>query len=153
MRLSRPYLGGAAGSDPNGFADAQIESFRRDYETLVSGVRARAPSAKIVVANLPNLASAVYTQGTPLPVRQLIQKLSVGFSTQAINPMATQNVVVVDLLCNPAIHDVALYAPDGMHGNDAGYALVADEMYKGVTQSGYPPPPSSCPEMTVVPPL
>jgi lysophospholipase L1-like esterase len=145
--------GGAAGSDTNGFLNSQIQAFGSDYDKLIRGVRERAPSAKIVVANLPNFASAVYVQSVPADVLRVFQRLSVGFSTEAINKLTSQGVVVVDFLCNSAGYNRSFYAADGFHANDTGYAFMADEVLKAVNQPNYPAPQASCPEMTLVPPL
>jgi len=40
---------GAGGSDPAAFIDQKVSAFRNEYATLLSGIRARAPSARIVV--------------------------------------------------------------------------------------------------------
>jgi lysophospholipase L1-like esterase len=143
--------GGAAGADVRGFLDSQIRAFGSNFDRLLSGVRNRVPSAKIVVANLPNFAWVLYT--SPLETRQMFQRLSIGFSTEVINKLTTQGVIVVDVLCNSRGYDSTFVAGDGFHANDAGYAFFADEMYKAITQSSYPAPQASCPEMTLLPPL
>jgi lysophospholipase L1-like esterase len=145
--------GGAGGADTRGFLDAQIRAFGIDYDLLLSGVRSRAPSAKLVVANLPNLSWALYTQSSSFETRQMIQRLSVGFSTEVINKLTTQGVIVVDFLCNSRGYDVTFFASDGFHANDKGYAFLADEVFTAITQSSYPAPRESCPEMTLMPPL
>lgn len=44
------------GEDPLPFVDQQIRQFAADYQTLLQAVRARAPQARLAVANLPNFA-------------------------------------------------------------------------------------------------
>ena len=43
------------------YIDGQIRQFASDYKQLVSIVRDRAPNARLVILNLPNLAGLPYT--------------------------------------------------------------------------------------------
>ena len=104
------------------------------------------------MANLPNFAAIPMSAGYPLDRKQLLQKVSVGFSTQVINPLAGQGIAVVDLLCDGRFTSRSYFSSDGFHPNDAGYAVMAAEMMKAITSSSYPAPQSSCGAMTVVPP-
>ena len=47
---------GAGGSDQTAYINSQIDAFREEFATLIGDVRNRAPSARIVVLNLPNMA-------------------------------------------------------------------------------------------------
>ena len=58
--------GGAGGSDPNGFIDAQVRAFGTDYTTLLAGIRARAGSPRIVILNVPNAAGLPFLAGASL---------------------------------------------------------------------------------------
>lgn len=144
--------GGAGGADPWSFIDQQIKAFGTEYAALVSGIRDRAPGARIVVANLPNFAAIPMTGGYTLLEKQLAQKISVGFSTQVINPLAGQGIPVVDLLCNARFADPGIFSADGFHPNDAGYAVLAAEMMRAITATSFAPPAASCGQMQVVPP-
>jgi lysophospholipase L1-like esterase len=141
---------GAGGNDPSGYVDAQVRAFANDYQTLVRGIRSRSPNAWIVVANLPNLAGAPFTAGYSAIAKQYMQRISVGFTTQAINPLASQSIPVVDLMCDARSYVPGNYSADGFHPNDAGYANIAAEFVKAITTSGYPAPRSSCAQMTLV---
>ncbi len=143
---------GAGGGDPLAYADQQIRAFGTDFATLLKGIRDRAPQARIVVANLPNFAGIPMHAGRSLEEKQLLQRISVGFSTQAINPLAGQGVAVVDLLCDGRFTSGSYFSSDGFHPNDAGYAAMAAEMMKAITSSSHPAPQGSCAAMTVVPP-
>lgn len=144
---------GRGGSDPIGYANTQIRAFAADYQALVGGIRSRAPNAWIVVANLPNFAGLPYTSGYSTQAKQLVQKLSVGFTTQAINPLVSQSVAVVDLMCDARSYQAGTYSPDGFHPNDNGYAFMASEFVKAITSAGYPAPQASCAQMTLVAPI
>ncbi|MEN9223104.1 MAG: GDSL-type esterase/lipase family protein, partial [Thermostichus sp. BF3_bins_97] len=76
------------GGDPFSFIDRQIEQFAADYQTLLQGIRARAPQARIVVANLPNFALIPLGQQQPGSVRQLLATVSLGLSQRVINPLS-----------------------------------------------------------------
>ena len=122
---------GAAGSPrPNAYIDAQVAAFAEDYRELVGIVRGRAPSARIVVLNLPNFAGVPFAVGRPTRDRQWLQRLSVGFSVQGANTLVGLNVTVVDLLCNSRSYQASTYSSDGFHPNDTGYAYIADETIK-----------------------
>jgi lysophospholipase L1-like esterase len=135
---------GAGGSDPNGYIDQQVAKFASDYAALVRGVRDRAPSARVIALNLPNLAGAPYTAGFTAAQRRYMQRISVGFSQQGANALASQGVVVVDLLCDSRSYDRANYSSDGFHPNDAGYAFMASEVVQAVRTAAFPPPQADC---------
>jgi lysophospholipase L1-like esterase len=147
--LAAAVGGGAGGSNPEAWLDAQIQAFAADYRSLIQGIRQRAPSATIVVANLPNFAGMPFTAGYAPDHRQLVQRISVDLDLQAINPLAGQGVAVVDMLCDPRSYDPVTYSSDGFHPGDAGYAYMASEMLEALGGS-YPAPSSSCASMTIV---
>lgn len=92
-------VSGASNGNPRGYVDDQVRQFATEMAALVDGIRARAPSARIVIANLPNFAGTPFTDGYTLDQRRALQQISVGFSREAINPLASKpNVAVVDLL-------------------------------------------------------
>ena len=90
----------AGGPNPDAFVNQQVANFRNDYTALVTGIKSKAPGARIVVANLPNFAGLPYASGFSRTQKLWLQKISVGFSTLAINPLTSQGVLVVDLLCS-----------------------------------------------------
>jgi lysophospholipase L1-like esterase len=140
---------GAGGSDPSGYIDRQAKAFGADYATLVAGIRARAPKARIVALNVPNVAGLPYFTGAPLAERQAQQRLSVAFTTTVVNPLTSQGVTVVDAMCDARSYVPSNYSTD-FHPNDAGYAYIAGEVVSAITSSSYPAPRSSCPPMTLV---
>ncbi len=144
---------GAAGTtNVRTYIDAQIAAFGADYDRLVKGVQERAPSAFIVILNMPNLAGLPFSSGYGTPRRQLLQAVSVGFSREA-NRRAGTGVVVVDLMCDPTIYERTRYSSDGFHPNDAGYAYLAENKLLPVVNGGSSSPSSSCAQMTLVPNL
>jgi lysophospholipase L1-like esterase len=142
--------GGAGGSDPLGYIDAQIRAFGADYANLLSGIRAIAPSARIVALNVPNMAGLPYLSGDSLQKRQAAQRAAVGMTTQVVNPLTAQGVIVVDLMCDGRSYVPSNYSSDGLHPNDPGYAFIASEVVRAISGS-YPTPQSSCGPMTIVP--
>ena len=141
--------GGAGGSDQNAYINSQIDAFAQEYATLINLVRDRAPSARIVVVNLPNMAGMPRNLPFPLPQRRAQQLLSVGISTRAINTHASSGIVVVDLLCDARSYQAATYSTDGFHPSDTGYAWMAAEIVAAAT-TGYRAPASSCSQTTIV---
>jgi lysophospholipase L1-like esterase len=142
--------GGAGGSDPAGFIDAQVRAFGADYSTLVNGIRSHAGSARIVVLNVPNLAGLPFLAGGPLNQRQAAQRAAVGMTRSVVNPLTAQGIAVVDLMCDPRTYVGSNYSSDGFHPNDSGYAFIAGEVVKAATSPAYPAPGGSCPQMTLV---
>ena len=115
--------------------------------TLISGIRARAGSARIIVLNLPNLAAMPYLATASLAQKQAAQRASVRMTTTAINTQ--QGVTVIDLMCDSRFYQSSIYSSDGFHPNDAGYAIIGAEVVTAVTSSSYPAPRSSCAQMTL----
>jgi len=143
--------GGAGGSDQAGFVDGQVRAFGADYATLLNGIRSRAPSARIIVLNLPNLGALPYLAGASAQQRQAAQRASVGITTTVTNPLTSQNVTVIDLMCDARAYQSSNYFSDGFHPNDAGYAFIAGEVVRAITSSTYPAPRASCGQMSAVP--
>jgi lysophospholipase L1-like esterase len=135
---------GAGGSDPAGFIDQKVVAFAADYATLLDGVRSRAPRARIIVLNVPNLAGAPYLAAASLLQKQAAQRASVRM-TAAINTLPS--VSVIDLMCDRRFYQPSVFSSDGFHPNDAGYAIVGAELARAVTSSSYPAPAGSCPQM------
>ena len=99
---SSAALGGAAGgTDQVGYINSQIQAFGPDFATLVRTVRERAPGARLVVLNLPNMAGMPLLANASMQQRRAEQMLSVGMTTHVINPPAAKGVLVVDLMCDP----------------------------------------------------
>lgn len=142
---------GAGGADPWSYIDQQVKAFGGEYTTMISRIRDRVPSARIVVVNLPNFAAIPMTSGYTLEEKQMMQKISVGMSTQVINPLASQGIPVVDLLCNGQFANASIFSADGFHPNDAGYAILAAETMKAIASAGVATAASSCAQMTAVP--
>jgi lysophospholipase L1-like esterase len=139
---------GFGGSDPNGYMNTEIQHFGRDMTTLVTGVKSKAPSARIVILNLPNLAGLPYASGYTLAQKQGLQKIAVGFSAQ-INTMTAQGALVVDLMCDANFYQSSTFSSDGFHPNDAGYAYLASIVYPVATTGQASQPKTSCAQMTL----
>jgi hypothetical protein len=93
--------GGAGGTDQVGYINSQIQAFGQDFATLVRTVRERAPGARLVVVNLPNMAGMPRHANASIQQRRAEQMLSVGMTTQVINAQAASGVLVVDMMCDP----------------------------------------------------
>ena len=143
--------GGAGGSDPNAYIDAQVKAFGADYTTLLAGIRAAAGSPRIVILNVPNAAGLPFLAGKDLVQRQAAQRAAVGMSKTVVNALASSSVTIVDLMCDARSYAATNYSSDGLHPNDAGYAFISSEVVKAITSSAYPGPQNSCSGMTIVP--
>jgi lysophospholipase L1-like esterase len=143
--------GGAGGGDPNGYMDTQVRAFGTDYATLIGGIKARAGSPRIIALNVPNAAGLPYLATASLAQRQAAQRIAVGMTRSVVNALTTQNVTVIDLMCDVRSYVASNYSSDGLHPNDAGYAFIAAEVVRAITSTSYPSPQSSCSAMTIVP--
>jgi lysophospholipase L1-like esterase len=141
---------GAGGADPAGFVDRQVQAFGADYATLLNGIRGNAPSARIIALNLPNMAGLPYLASASPAQRQAAQRAAVGMTTTVINALTGQNILIVDLMCDPRAYQTANYSSDGLHPNDAGYAFIAAKVIAAIT-TGSAAPQMSCSAMSLIP--
>jgi len=142
--------GGAGAADQAAFINNQIQAFGQDFTTLLRMVREKAPSARVVVLNLPNMGAMPFRSNSTLQLRRASQLLSVGITTTVINPNISSGVTVLDLMCDPRSYQAATYSSDGFHPSDAGYAWMAAEVVAAATAS-YRAPAANCSQMTLVP--
>jgi lysophospholipase L1-like esterase len=141
---------GGGGASPAAFIDQQVLNFAADYMTVVSAIRERiSSSGRIIALNLPNLSRMPYVATAPLAQRQAVHRASLGMTTSAINPLASQGVRVVDLMCLAALYQPASLSSDGFHPSDAGYALIAAEVVRAITATTFAAPLGSCPQMSM----
>ena len=138
------------GSDPNGFADAQVRQWGNDLNELVSRIRSRAPNARIVALNLPNLAGAPYVASRPTADKSLIQRVAVGISDR-VNALASQGVLVVDLLCDARLYQPSNYASDGFHPGDGGYQIFAELTLPALRDGNASAPNPNCAQRRLFP--
>jgi lysophospholipase L1-like esterase len=141
---------GFGGNDPSGYIDTQVRNFGSDYTTIISGIKSRAPNARIIALNVPNVAGLPSLANASAPQRQAAQRASVGMARTVINALTAQGVTVVDLMCDSRSYLASNYSSDGLHPNDSGYAFIGAEVARAVTTS-YPAPNNTCAQMTIVP--
>ncbi len=147
--------GGASQAAITQFLTAQITAFGNDFRMLALAIHAKAPSAKIVIANLPNFAGIPVAQQAALAAaRPLLQAVSVGIDTNVYQPAATMfGIPVADLLCDPRSYLTSNFFPgplaDGFHPNDAGYAALAAALVAQINATNPTLPQTSCPQMTL----
>ena len=115
---------------------------------LVTGIRARAPKARIVILNLPNLAGMPYAAGYSVEDRRALQQIAVGMNAQ-INTMTGQGATIVDLMCDSRVYSPTIFSSDGFHPNDTGYALFADLVYAAAAAPSATAPKSTCSAMSL----
>jgi len=142
-------LGGGAVDADQAAINSQIDAFGQEFAELMNMVRERAPSARIVVLNLPNMAGMPRRAGASLRQRRAEQMLSVGINTRVINTHVSSGVLVIDLMCDPRSYQTSTYSSDGFHPGDTGYVWMAAEVVAAATTS-YRAPASSCSQMTLV---
>jgi lysophospholipase L1-like esterase len=148
--IAQNVRAGRGGGDIRAFVDQQVGQFGTDFRELITRLRARAPNARIVVLNLPNLAAAPYVNSATTTERSILQRIAVGL-TDRINASATANVVIVDLMCEARLYGAANYSADGFHPSDTGYAAMTDLLYPALRNGTATAPSSTCPQRTRFP--
>jgi lysophospholipase L1-like esterase len=143
---------GLAGANAATYVDSQVAVFGTGFQALIDGIRSRAPGARLLVVNLPNLAALPYAAAYPSLRQRSLQRAAVGMTTQVINRMATQGIPVVDLMCDPRVYERGNLSADGFHPSDAGYALLAETLFQA-SLTGVSTPAPTCSQMQVVPGL
>ena len=141
---------GAAGANVTAYIETQARAFGADYDRLVQGVRSRAAGSFIVVVNVPNLGAMPYAAQYPIAHRRVLQSISVAFSRE-VNRQGGQGIVVMDVMCDPALYMQANFSRDGFHPNDGGYAHLATRL-TAIINGAASVPAASCAPMTAVPP-
>ncbi|MCC7124750.1 MAG: SGNH/GDSL hydrolase family protein [Acidobacteria bacterium] len=141
---------GGTGSGVRDFVDAQVRQWGNDLGDLIARIRTRAPNARIVAYNLPNLALAPYIASRPVSEKGVMQRIATGLADQ-VNALTSRGVLVVDMMCDARVVQASSFASDGFHPSDAGYALMADIAYSAVANGSAATPQSSCPVRTAVP--
>ena len=139
---------GYGGSNVDSYIQTRVQGFGRDMKALIGIIKGRAPQARIVVLNLPNLAAMPYASGYTLLQKRTLQTIAVGFSAQ-INALTADGALVVDLMCDPTFYQSNIYSSDGFHPNDTGYSRMADVVYAPASTGVASPPKSSCSQMTL----
>ncbi|MDO8681511.1 MAG: SGNH/GDSL hydrolase family protein [Acidobacteriota bacterium] len=138
------------GSDPTAYVNDQVRQWGTDLEDLVARIRSRAPNARIVALNLPNLAASPYLAGNPPSEKSLMQRVAVGLSDR-VNALTSRNVLVVDLMCDARLYLSSNYAADGFHPNDGGYAVFAELALPALRDGTSRAPSTTCAQRTVFP--
>jgi lysophospholipase L1-like esterase len=134
---------GFGGADPLGYVQARTAGFARDLAAMMDGIKARAPKARVVVLNLPNLAGLPYAAGYPTAKKKALQDIAVRFSAE-VNKLTAKGALVVDIMCDGGFYQPNMYSGDGFHPNDAGYARMAEVAYPAVSTGANSQPRSSC---------
>jgi lysophospholipase L1-like esterase len=127
-----------------------VRQWGTDLVELVSRIRARAPNARLVAYNLPNLAAAPYLAGRPTLEKSIMQRIATGLTDQ-VNALTSRNVLVVDLMCDARIIQPSSYSGDGFHPSDLGYSLMAELAYPAVANGSASAPQPACGPRTVFP--
>ena len=141
---------GAGGGDVRGYIDGQIRQWGNDLVELVSRIRARAPNARIVAYNLPNLGPAPYLTGRSTQDRSIMQRIAMSLADQ-VNALTSRNVLVVDLACDARVVQPSSFSSDGFHPSDSGYALMAELAYPALATGSQPNPLPACGPRTLLP--
>lgn len=148
--VAQAVRAGLAGNDIRGFIDRHLQQWATDFSELIRRIKARAPNARIVAYNLPNLAALPYVSRNPTEERSILQRIAVGLADR-VNAAGSQNVLVIDLLCDARLYSAANVSADGFHPSDQGYQLMADLAYPALLNGTAAAPAPSCAQRTLFP--
>ena len=148
--IAQNVRAGRGAADVRGFIDTQVRQWGSDYEELIRRLRARAPGARLVAINLPNLGAAPYVAGLTTAERSIVQYIAVSL-TDRINATQSSNVAVVDLMCDARVYEASSFSSDGFHPNDRGYAVIAELTYPTLANGTSVAPSSSCAQRRLLP--
>jgi lysophospholipase L1-like esterase len=141
---------GMGGGNPQGWGEQFAVGFGRDLTTIVSGIRDKAPGARILLYNPPNGAAIPSTAGRTPAEKRILEAISVRFAAEA-NALAARGVTVLDLMCDPRSYIASNYSDDGFHPSDAGYAFMAELALNAFNSGGGAAPRADCPGMHQAP--
>jgi lysophospholipase L1-like esterase len=148
--IAQNVRAGRGGADVRGFIDTQVRQWGSDFDELIRRLRARAPTARLVAINLPNLGAAPYVANLTTLERSIVQYIAVGL-TDRINATQSSGLLIVDLMCDPRVYDGSSFSSDGFHPNDRGYALIAELTYPALANGIAAAPSSSCAQRRLLP--
>ena len=148
--IGQAVRAGRAGSDINSYVDAQVRQWGTDLEDLITRIRARAPNARIVALNLPNLAGSPYVASASIAEKSLMQRIAVGLSDR-VNALTARNVIVVDLMCDARLYLPQNYAGDGFHPADGGYAVFTELALPPLRDGSGSAPSTGCAQRRLYP--
>lgn len=119
----------------NDIADkVPIPSYSRDLDVLLSRLKSQAPSAEVLIANIPDLTLLPYFAS----YNQLELQSTIAEYNQTIDQKAQQyHAVLVNMSQqNYNLRDHPEYiSSDGLHPTDLGYLQIAELFYKTLQQS------------------
>ena len=63
--------------------------------------------------------------------------------------VVSEDVLVVDLMCDPRLLQVSSYSSDGFHPNDTGYAIIAEKVLPALRDGAAASPSTACAQRTI----
>lgn len=112
-------------------ASISVNSYTADLNTLLSRLRASAPRARIVIANIPDLTLLPYFGSyDPQKLSQIIQ----GYNEAIASGAQRYHAILVDITqqnYNLKAHPEYI-SEDGLHPNDIGYQQLAKLFYAAI---------------------
>jgi lysophospholipase L1-like esterase len=138
--------GGTDAASQTAFVQKYVLQFQADLIVLAAGLRAKAPTAVIAAANVPDLSRLPFAAPYSQAAKAALQAFSLGFDG-SIDALAMSGIRVVDLLCDPpgtGAYDPTNFSADGFHPNNKGYAALAQRFQAVLTATAPSTPQPSC---------
>lgn len=126
-----------------------VATYATSFNVALGFITGKAPQAKVVVINSPNLAGLPYSLQYPTATRQLLQEYSNAADDQVIDLATLQGIPVVDVRCNPLTYNPANFQADGLHPGPVGKALLASLVTPALFGS-ISAPPTSCAQTALI---
>ena len=108
-----------------------VRSYTQDLDLLLSRLQAAAPSARIAVANVPDLSLLPYFYGYD---QQLLQNQIAAYNSAIANVASRHHVILVDIYqrWQEISQHPEYLSSDGLHPSALGYARLADVFYQAL---------------------
>ncbi len=111
-----------------------VNSYSRDLDLMLTRLKSYAPSAQILIANIPDLRLLPYFASYN---QQKLNTIIEEYNATIAHEVQQHHVILVNLsLQNYNLREHPEYiSNDGLHPTDLGYAQIADLFYKTLQQS------------------
>ena len=108
-----------------------VSSYTQDLDLLLSRLQAAAPSARIAVANVPDLTLLPYFYSYD---QQLLQTQVLTYNTAIASVVNRHHVILVDIYqrWQELSQHPEYISGDGLHPSDLGYARLAELFYEAL---------------------
>ncbi len=130
-----------------------FDKWSEEVQWVVSGIKTRAPNARIIIATIINPAYAPhYLQGMPDAYAPEQRKAYATLNARMNAYWTSLGFEIVDLRCDISLYKQDTYeGPDWSHPTDTGYLHVAQRFFDVITHHVPGTPQAECPPYALTP--